>query len=115
VLRLWQGNAEAARIDRAGTVAAFQRDGVGRVHLRLIALVTLADTEFRVGEWGQSLAHSRLTMAAAKDAEQRWLLGRCTPSAAMCMPCGANGARAEAHARTAAALSATIGDVASAA
>jgi hypothetical protein len=46
-----QGNAEAARIDLADTVA-FQRDGVGRVQLRLIALVALADTKFCVGEWG---------------------------------------------------------------
>jgi DNA-binding CsgD family transcriptional regulator len=115
VLRLWQGNAMAARIDLADTVAAFQRDGVGPVHLRLIALAALADAEFRVGEWDQSLAHSRLALAAAKDAEQRWLLGPL--HAVSCYVHAGRGkwGRAAAHARAARAFAATIGDVASAA
>lgn len=112
VLQLWRGDASAARDDLSTALAAHRRHG-GPVHLLLITLAALADAEYRLGDWDQSLLHGRLAVTIAEDAEQRWLLAPLHAVTTFALAGRGEWSSAEAHVKLALAVAGDVGDLAS--
>jgi DNA-binding CsgD family transcriptional regulator len=71
--RLWTGDSAGARQDLADVVRASRSSPTSRA--AMIALGYLAETEFRLGQWDDSVAHGDLVVSLAVDSDQEWLVG----------------------------------------
>lgn len=72
VLLLWTDELATARRELARAELGLRR--YGPLHLRLMALFYLADTEYRIGAWPDAVVHSQTAVSLANDADQLWLL-----------------------------------------
>ena len=72
VLRIMTDDPGAASADLRTLAPMGHQD-----HLpdRLLALVALADSEFRLGEWDSSISHAEQAVSLVEDSEQTWLQG----------------------------------------
>jgi DNA-binding CsgD family transcriptional regulator len=115
VLRLWSGDTAGARDDLAATMVAYRHRGNCPVDFLLLALGALADAEYRLGAWDDSLTHSELAIDTAEDAEHRWLLAPLHAVASFVHGRRGNWSQAEAHVGTARAAAQASEDAVSAA
>jgi DNA-binding CsgD family transcriptional regulator len=113
VLRLWRGDVVAARDDLTAALTAYLPQGCGPVHIFLMTLAALADAEYRLGDWDQSLIHGRDAVAAAEDADQRWLTAVVHAVASFVLVGRGAWEGAEAHAQAALGAAGAAGDAAS--
>lgn len=72
ILRMVEDDWAGARDD----LRAASMDGTGSrlTPKGLMALATLGDVEFRLGDWDESLAHTQQALALVTDTRQLWLL-----------------------------------------
>jgi DNA-binding CsgD family transcriptional regulator len=99
IVRLWTDRLDGARRDLLAATMAVRSWG----HLKeaAIFLTHLADAEYRLGLWDDSLAHADQAASLAEDSDQAWLLGG--THAMVVFPLAARGLwdLAESHARRA--------------
>ena len=72
LVQLWTDDLVGARLDLSAVVDAARvrrqlRNGV-------IALRYLAEAEYRLGDWDDSIVHAELAVSIAEDSDQAWLL-----------------------------------------
>jgi DNA-binding CsgD family transcriptional regulator len=110
MIRLWSGDAMRARHELTAAVAQHSQLGAGGVPLLLTALSGLAEADYRLGAWDDSLRHGTRAIEIAQDTGQRPLLG---PLHAVCLlPHARRGdwELAEAHLQAAAIIADTAPD-----
>jgi DNA-binding CsgD family transcriptional regulator len=101
MVRLWSGLTAQAQQELTAAVTAYRRCDSSAQFL-LLALIGLADAEYRLGAWDHALTHAELAVATAHESEHLWLLA--PAHAVMTFPLAARGEwqRAGTHARAAA-------------
>jgi ATP/maltotriose-dependent transcriptional regulator MalT len=72
LVQLWTDDLVGARVDLSAVVDAAR----ARHQLRdaVIALRYLAEAEYRLGNWDESIVHAELAVSIAEDSDQAWLL-----------------------------------------
>jgi ATP/maltotriose-dependent transcriptional regulator MalT len=106
ILRLWTDDPEGARLDLLAATTALRR--WGQLKESAIFLAHLADAEYRLGRWDDSVAHGDQAASLAEDSDQAWLLGG--THSVVVFPLASRGhfELAEAHARRAVEASAAL-------
>lgn len=102
VLELWTGHPAAAAAELARVVDRASQGG--SFVLRMLAAMYLADAEYRCGDWGASVGHAEMAVAAADDGDQAWIAAMVHAIAAV--PLAARGDRSAAGEHAAAARAA---------
>lgn len=110
VLHLWRGAAEAAAADLAAAYKASQH--AGPFHIGHIALLYLADAEYRQGAWDEALARADTVVSAAADAGQTWFAALAHAVAAFPLAARGEWEAATRHTRAAEQSAASIDHVA---
>jgi DNA-binding CsgD family transcriptional regulator len=111
-LRIWTDDLLAACADLQAVSPMANRDLSPD---RLTALAHLADVEFRLGDWDNSLVHAEQVVSLAEDTEQVWHLGYVHAEPVLVLAARGQWQQAQAHvdaAREGAALFATEGTTA---
>jgi DNA-binding CsgD family transcriptional regulator len=97
--RLWTDDLAGARADITAVVRAGRRAPAARSSL--IALGYLAEAEFRIGAWDDSVVHADLAVSLARDSDQPWLDGFVHAQALWVLAARGDWERAAAYAATA--------------
>jgi DNA-binding CsgD family transcriptional regulator len=100
--RLWTDDLRGARHDLSAVVRESRRQPVSRASM--IALGYLAEAEFRLGAWDDSVSHSSLAMSLTRDSGQVWLDGFVHAHAVWVLAARGDWATAHEHARAAQSL-----------
>lgn len=111
ILQLWTDDLTAARqsLERAESVVAVR----GSLQLRLVALIYLADAEYRAGQWKRAVLHGQLAVSLAHDANQAWTFALVHSVASFPLAGQGRWDSAERHVVAAAEAASTQGDGAS--
>ena len=107
-VRLWMGEANQARTDLASVLAATCRTPAARP--RLTALGFLAQAEYQLGQWPDSMRHAALAVSLASDGGQTGLLPFLHATAVPALAARGDWDEAEAHARSATEAAMAVGD-----
>jgi ATP/maltotriose-dependent transcriptional regulator MalT len=106
IVQLWSDDPTAARSDLLAALDAARRRGL--LLPAAFALYHLAEAEFRLGAWDESVVHSQLAVSMAEDADQFGMLASVHGNAALPLACrgdwDAAGAHVDAALRATAAL-----------
>ena len=108
IVKMWNDDLPGARRDLAAVVAASHdhpssREGV-------MGLSFLAEVEYRLGAWNDSVLHAGLAVSLATDADQHWALALVHSSAAWVPAARGEFDVADHHVRTAAGHATRLGD-----
>lgn len=97
--RLWTDDFAGARADLSAAVGAGRRNPTSRPSL--VALGYLAEAEFHLGAWDDSVVHADLAVSLARDSDQQWLDGFVHAHALWVLAARGDWERAAAHAAAA--------------
>lgn len=111
MVRLWVDDLEHARAGFTAVVGAFRTRPACRQ--ALVALGMLADTEYRLGAWDDSVVHGAQVVSLVEDSEQVWFRAFAHAAATWVLAVRGDFDEAEAHARAAAGAGRLMGDVTS--
>lgn len=112
VLRLWLDDLVKARADLADVVARSRHRPAARA--ALVARAALAEVEFRLGAWDDSVSDTAVALSLMEDSEQRWLAAILHASSTWVAAPRGDWDEAERQARAAAAAAEALGDALSA-
>lgn len=100
MVRMWVDDLEQAREDLSAVLAACRDRPASRQ--ALVALGMLADTEYRLGAWDDSVAHGAQLVSLVEDSEQVWVGAFAHAAAGRALAPRGLFEQAEIHARAAA-------------
>ncbi|MGH9008716.1 MAG: AAA family ATPase, partial [Acidimicrobiia bacterium] len=110
IVRLWTDDLTGAHHDLSTVVLASQLQPSCRE--AILGLTFLAQAEYRLGAWDDSLAHGDLAVSLAIDSDQVWLLTMAHSAAHWVHAARGNAEAAEHHARAAGETALMLGDAA---
>jgi DNA-binding CsgD family transcriptional regulator len=110
IVRLWTDNLPGAQRDLRTVLLACRLQPTSRE--AIIGLSFLAQTEYRLGAWDDSLTHGDLAVSLATDSDQMWLLSMAHAAAHWVHAARGNAEAAEQHATAAMEVALTLGDAA---
>lgn len=111
IVRLWVDDLEQARADLAEVVDACRDRPASRQ--ALVALGMLADTEYRIGAWDDSVVHAAQVVSLVEDSEQVWFGAFAHSVATRALAPRGDFDRAEHHAAQATKAGRVLGDATS--
>ena len=108
LLRMWCGDLSGSvgDLDRTLRMAV----GTGPFYLRVIALLYLAEAEYRLGEWDRSVTHAELAGSLADDSDEVWTQGLAHAVAVKVAAGRGEWQRAQDHLTRAEVAATTLGD-----
>jgi ATP/maltotriose-dependent transcriptional regulator MalT len=110
MVRLWADELSSAQRDLRTVLLACRLQPTSRE--AIIGLSFLAQTEYRLGAWDDSLAHGDLAVSLATDSDQMWLSSMAHAAAHWVHAARGNAEAADQHARAAMEVALTLGDAA---
>ena len=108
IVRLWTDDLTGAQSDLTTVYLATRDRPMSRE--AVITLSFLAQTEYRLGVWDDSLLHGELAVSLATDSDQRWLLSLAHGAAHWVHAARGDAEAAAQHARAAMAIALGLGD-----
>lgn len=108
LVRMWVDDLPGASADLSAVVAATRSRPA--CASSLIALGFLAEAEYRLGAWDDSVAHGDLAVSLACDSDQVWLTGFVHAGASWALAARGDWAAAQDHVRGALGAAAALGD-----
>jgi DNA-binding CsgD family transcriptional regulator len=105
LVRMWTDDLEAAHADLSAVAASPLLPG-----MPLVALGWLAEAEFRLGAWDDSVVHANLAVSLVDDTDQVWLGPFVHTMAVWALAARGDWERAQAHVRSAGEGAAVLGD-----
>ena len=111
MVRLWVDDLERACADFNAVLAACRQRPASRQ--ALVALGMLADTEYRLGAWDDSIVHAAQVVSLVEDSEQVWMGAFAHAAATWVLAPRGDAEGAQAHAHAAAVAGRVMGDATS--
>lgn len=111
MVRLWIDDLEQAREDLSAVLEACRDRPASRQ--ALVALGMLAETEYRLGAWDESVAHGAQVVSLVEDSEQVWFGAFAHAAATRALAPRGHFEQAEIHARAASQAGQVMGDATS--